>query len=425
MSFQIIPQEQSSFGKVLTGAAKGFAEQVPKEAEHYRLSKGLKELGKKTNLSPLEFATEASSIYGMKPEMVNQFGKLARLQAQGHALSNQGNGQTSNPLDQYINQQGQNDNQSQIPSITTSSPVEATIDSYVPPTDEQIMKDAALKFQKNPALYQNDPNKAVEHANRDAEQNRLRNDALIKRRDNQNLVQDKVVEGLKNHANNLGVKIPPDVYSKIEDEAINAVKPVKDGGRGITEQQAKKEFGEKLDNISRNYKAIETLSNPSFINNSASDINDKLSAIRNDFEERDDLENYALQLIKNLDVSPSKAFKKAYPVSKNKELNNAIMKLGKISQTDTEDPIYETNNIAPRIASFMTQKDSPLSIAEELNQRGYDGKSFLKYVDKNRKSLNLSERQGRQLEFPNRFFPTFNDLWFDYFSGQDPLKEIE
>lgn len=425
MSFQIIPQQQSSFGKLLTGASKGFAEQAPKETEHYRLSKGLKELGQKTNLSPLEFATEASSIYGMRPEMVNQFGKLARLQAQGHALTNRGNVQEEKGsiLQDYLPQSERGN--SEIPSITTSSPVEATIDSYVAPTDRQIMEDAAIKFDKNPALYQNDPNLAVEHARRDAEQERLRNQDLISRRDKQNLVQDKIQKELKDQADKLGVEIPPDIYSKIEDEAINAVIPKKDGGRGLTEQQARKEYGKKVDDISRNYRDLKTIASSSFINNSGSDVKKELESIRHNFKKNDDLENYALKLISEAKLSPIKAFQRAYPVSDFKDLQEAFKKLPKITQTTSEDAVYETKNIAPHLASLMGQNASPLSIAQELEDRGYSGRDFIDYVKKNRNSLDLTERQGRQLSQPLKWLPTPTDLWFDYFSGKDPLKEIE
>lgn len=88
MSFQIIPQEQSSFGKILTGAAKGFSEQVPKEMENYRLSKGLERLNQQKNLNPLEFATKAYGTYGITPQMVQSLGELARYQNQTNAYRN-------------------------------------------------------------------------------------------------------------------------------------------------------------------------------------------------------------------------------------------------------------------------------------------------------------------------------------------------
>ena len=70
---------------------QGISEQIPKEVEHYRLSQGLKNLGQQKNLTPMEYATQAASIYGMTPEMQRQFGQLAREQGNRNSYLNLAN----------------------------------------------------------------------------------------------------------------------------------------------------------------------------------------------------------------------------------------------------------------------------------------------------------------------------------------------
>src|ERR1700676_227434 len=83
---QVIPNENANvLGKIGKGFAQslgqGLSEQIPKEAERYRLSQGLQKLQKKGNsLSPLEFATELYQIPGVTPAMIQSLPDLYKQQ---------------------------------------------------------------------------------------------------------------------------------------------------------------------------------------------------------------------------------------------------------------------------------------------------------------------------------------------------------
>ncbi len=239
-------------------------------------------------------------------------------------------------------------------------------------------------------------------------------------------LQDNVVSRLQNHANQLKATahVPANVYSDVEDEAIQATKPKSEGGKGLTEQQAIKEYGEKLDNIARDYNAIKTIGSWNVLSRSPFENKRELNSIRESFKARDDLENFADSLISEGNLSPSKAYYLAYKPSDHKELNNYLEKLPQLRETKTEDSAYETRNIAPKLAEIMKKTGaSPLAIAEELKSKDYDPDEWLDYITKNKKKLDLKGSQGRQLDKPRNWYSTLNDMWLFMFSGLEKLVE--
>jgi len=443
---QIIPAG-NQYSMAGANFGQGLSEQIPKEMEHYRLSQGLKTLGQKENLSPMQFATEAASVYGLSPEQQRQFGQLARLQAQGHALTNMNRSASdttknftqdkSSQFQDYLKDINKNDRK--IPSITSPEGLNAAINSYVSPTDDDIIKQGANLFNRNPQFYENDPQKAIEHSRRIFDQERVRNEDLIKQRDFQIGVKNKISQDLKSQAGKLGVEIPSDVYSDIEDKAINAILPKNLGGEGLTEEQSMKKYGKMADEISRDYKSLDTLGNYSFIAQNPKNARSIINNLQEKFEERDDLENFGDTLIDKNGLSAPYAYYLANPIRKNKPLNNFLSKLSDINKSKDSDPMFEsvkksnigknpefeTEKIAPMLAEAMGKKGSPLAIYTELNSKGYDGDVYLDYLVKNRKKLNLTEKQGRELDKPRSWVTNLNDRWLFLFSGLDKLVEQE
>ena len=85
-------KKASIFGRVGTAIGKGLAEQVPKEAENYRLRTGLKSLADQADkgyLSPAQFLAKAAGTYGATPQMIQSFGDLARQQNYLKSVDNQ------------------------------------------------------------------------------------------------------------------------------------------------------------------------------------------------------------------------------------------------------------------------------------------------------------------------------------------------
>jgi hypothetical protein len=433
MGIQIIPQQGSLSSRIGRGFAQGISNQLPKELERYRLSSGLKKFSQNAqNLNPMQQLAEVSSIYGVTPQMIQSFSELAKQQSQANAL-NQGIGR-QNEQQQFPTRSRQEMspgvNGEGSKSITTTEPIQETIENYIPRTYEQNIDRAEQLYNSNKALYKNDPNNAIQAAIQEDQSNQNRNVAQQNKRKTQQDVQERVQNELRTQSQNAGVKIPDNVYSDIEDRALEAV----NSGR-MTELEAGKKYKKELDAISRDYQSVKDLGTWKLISKSASANKDAMESLRKKFEQRDDLENFADTLVAENNLSPSKAYYKAYPVSKNKELNNEISKLKDINPkiidertkmptalTD-EERVLDTLTASRKIAPKMGRESSPLAIAEELKAKGYDPNVWLNYVDKNRKKLNLTERQARQLDKPRNFISTLDDIWLFSFSGLDKLVE--
>jgi hypothetical protein len=143
-------------------------------------------------------------------------------------------------------------------------------------------------------------------------------------------------------------------------------------------------------------------------------------------EELGQTDNMALRLISQKDFSPGLAYALSQPVSKVPELNDFLKGLKPIEPLNLEIGIVPqkylavpaTEAISERLANFVKNHEnaSPLAIAYELDKKGYDGHTFLKYLVDHPK-LNLRKRQGEQASTPINTMNPWNDWWFESFSG--------
>lgn len=429
-------------GRIGSNLGQGLSEQLPKEVSRNRLSAGLRQFEQEAaNLTPLQQLSRLASIPGAleHPQLIQSFGNLAQQQQRGQALADltrQQNQPAAPQLSPFPTTKPNEGQPPPAPSITTPQPIEETVINYIPKTYDEILQDAGKRYNENPALYSNDPNKAIEAATFAEQQRKDINEAYQQRRTNEQKVQDNVTESLRNQASNLGVEVPPDVYSSVEDEAIQAVKPKSQGGRGLTEQQAKKEYAKKLDAISRDYKEMETIGKARLITKTPEGNKSALKSLRESFEKRNDLENFAKSLTSQNGLTPSKAYYLAYPIERNKNLNNALAKLSDFDKlanlkkkSNEVVPMYqhlenESRRVSNQMIDLMDGDTSPLAVAEVLKSKGYDPKIFMDMLDKNKKvKERLTAAHERELNKNRDFTPSINDLWMFYFSGLDKFVE--
>jgi hypothetical protein len=419
-------------GRIGENTGKMLAEQLPAAIQQGRLASGLKQFQNNAkNLSPLEQATELFSIPGITPQMVQTIPQILQQQNFGQALAERGKQQEPpNPFPQR-----ETSGEQKSGGITTSTGVEATRKPFIPPTYDQILDEAGQEYTKNPQLYKNDPQNAINAVTQKYGLEKDRNEAFQRQRQNEQQIQNTIKESLKTQRESLGAKVPGNVYSDIEDKAINSVLPKSEGGEGLTEQESAKKYGKELDKRSRDYEAIKSIGNFSALARSAKENRQEIRTLREDFKKENDLENFADTLIKEQQISPSVAYHEAYPISDIEELNKFVNKLPNIKGKLTfsigfpergepiVDPIAATKMISERLAKEMGKDGSPLSIAEELRIKGYDPDIWMEYVRKNRNKLDLSERQGRELSKPRNFINTLNDLWLFGLTGNDKAME--
>lgn len=425
MSYSVRPGSIS--GRIGSELGKGLAEQIPKEVERNRLSSGLEALSKEKGLTPFQQLGKLATLPGVTPQLIQSGAELLRQEGRAGALKEKaGPGQAL--IDKANSAQGQRTRgaSGNTPSVTTAKGIEATTKPYIPKTFEQLQQRAGELLRDNPALFQGDDAKAMQAAQAEDSQNQAINQAYQGQRKGEQDVQTRIENELDKQHQTLGANVPGNTFSDIQDKAIEAVKS------GVTELQAAKKAGKELDDISKDYKAIDTLGDWGVLSRSPSKNRSILKSLRYKFKERGDaeLENFANTMIAKNGLSPPKAYTVAFPVSDIKELNNAIMNLPKIDHVNFKKGYPEfaqnvsdkTLKIAPKIAATMGNDGSPLSIATELQARGYDPDVWMDYVDKNRKNLKLSERQAQELQHRD-FTNTLNDVWLFIFSGLDKLVE--
>lgn len=420
------PYSGNAFGRIGKGLGQALSEQVPKEVERLRLASGLKKLEQEKDLDPFQFFTRAATLPGASPQLIETLGKLSKQRLQGEALNKFGKG--GEKTDRFPELPGQNmqgDKESSIPSLTTRTPVEATLNPYIPKSYTEIQKRAAELFNSNPNFFQNDPQQAIQAAQQEDQQEQSINSVLQGQRSNEQNVQSTVISSLRNQHNLLENNVPSEVYSKIEDEAIQAVKSIKDGGRGITEQQAAKEFGAKLAEISKDYSALDALGKWTLITKKPKETASAIKSLQTKAAKRKELEPFANTLIAKNGLSPQLAYSLAYPISENKNINQLASRLPKIINDPykyknpeqlKEFSAQKTREIAPQLVEKLGES-SPLSIAQYLQNKGYDAEAWIDYLRDHRNEIDLSERQGRELDKSTSFVPPLNDIFLTTFGG--------
>lgn len=420
-------QKANIFGQIGESLGKSLAETVPKEIERHRLSSGLRDFSKNAeNMTPMQQMANLLSIPGMSNQGIESMGKLARNQQQSQALTQQ---QQKQPIQNPFQPQEKaaaSPMQDVSPSITKPQNLEEIQRGYIPPTQDEIVAKAGQLFNANPALYNNEPDKAIQAAEDAAIRQEKRAQAYQQQHQNLTNIQDNVVSRLKDHSSKLGVQVPANVYSKIEDKAIQATKPISEGGEGLTEQQAMKKYGNELDEVSRDYKDISTIGDWGVLGRSAKATLGMMDSVRKRFEARDDTENMADMMISENGVSPMFAYAVAEPVYRNPELTKVMRSLPELESIDTgfesvvppEISKAETMKIVDKISSQMNNRDSPLAIAYILDKMGYDAQEWMDHLNKNVDELRLTPQQIRQISKPRKSLtPTMNDAWLSSFSG--------
>jgi len=415
---------------LLGGAAEALPGVLNKEMDRMRLQKGLQDLSQEEGLTPFERFAKFSSIPGITPQMIQSGTNLLMQQDKAKSFKdmiNQEGQQKPNPFAQFNQQQ---DSSSTYPTTEKTEDLENIQEGFVSPTKEQEYANAARKFAKNPGRFNNDPQRALDL---EAEET-LRNEKIAQdyqtRHKNLTDLQNRVVQNLNTHADKLGVQVPANVRSAIEDKAIMAIKPKSKGGGGMSEQEAKNTYGLELDQASREYSNLNSIGDWSMFRKTPSSINKSLDNLSDDFAKRNDSENMADNLIGENGLSPSRGYAIAYKVSRDKELNDELKKIPSINTmgkrasnvfkgtTTPEVMAQKTLEISEKLAPYLDEENnSPLSIGYELEKRGYDPQIWMQYLNEHKDDLRLHPRQRREISKPDSFTGTFNDWWLDAFTG--------
>ncbi len=427
-SYQV--KQGNLFGRIGSGIGQGLAEQIPKEIERHRLSEGLKNIGQEEGLSPYQQFAKLAAVPGITPQMLQSGAELLRHQARGKAIGEEGFHKPSPFPEQTVTEKAKT---SEVPSLTQESTFAKAQEGFIPRSEPEKMSAAGQKYNQNPAFFGNDPQKAIDYENQIDQTNQSRSQAYQTKHENLSKIQDNVVNRLGSQYEKLQAKVPSELFSRIEDEAIQAAKPKSEGGKGLTEQQAMKEYGNKLNDASRQFEKIPELGNW-LITRPAKDTLSAMKGIQNEMEKIGETDNFAKEMITQNQISPELSYSIAQPVNRIPELNKLLkdapdMNLSKDASLGglakrayraiTGSPTTETLKLAPQLAELVSknEKASPLAIAHELNKKGLDGQAWLKYLNDNANRLNLRARQSEQANTPLNVINPMNDWWLESFTG--------
>lgn len=418
------------FGRVGTGIGQGLSEQLPKEIERGRLASGLQNLEDKKGLSPFQQFSRLASIPGITPQMIQSGSELLRQQGMAEGFKSQGGGKDSqSPFFQTPMQQEANLKSEKPPSITTPQNVKATIENYIPKSREQIVSRGGELYNSQRQLYPT-PQDAINAAIQEDQQNQSINKAQQEGRRLQQEVQTGTENKLKGEVSRLGLQLPGNILSDLENEAIDLVKSGKN-----TEEEAGKIVGRKAREIEKEYNNLRTVGGIGVVSKPSKNTLSQLENLRKDFKKRGDLNNFIDTLVTN---GNSNEFAHAFgkPVNENKEAANVLKSLPSIKPklkvtpgtagglatqgTNIAEREQKTLQASEKLAnSLKSDKNlSPLAISYELEKKGYDPQVWTDYVTRNRDRLNLSQDQINELgRSPNTFWSKLNDWWLQAFTG--------
>lgn len=420
------------FGRIGTGFGEGLAQQLPKEIERNRLAAGLNELSNQQGLTPFQQFAKLTSIPGITPQAIQSGSELLRQQGIAQGFRNtQGQGQ-QNPLRGAIQNQSQPASsknpqglQPESRGLVKPEKTKAALEPYIPKDRNQLLERAADLYEQNPQLYPN-PEMAYQGAVQEDQQNQAISNAEQGARQSQIGVEDRLRNNLSDLRKQANAQIPDNVYQQVENDVIDMI------GEGKGELEATKEGQKKLDEISRQYSGLDRIGNWFAPLGNATATKRSLESLRSDFKKRDDLENFADQMVGRNGLSYAKAYYLAYPPHENKEVSKEINALPKLKEKigfekgfpDTILNRNESTAAAKKIGPIIKKTGaSPLAIAEELRQKGYDPDAFLDYLVKNKDQLDFTGRQNRELDKTRNWYPSLNDLWLFLGAGMDKVVE--
>lgn len=420
------PYNGNIFGRLGKGLGQGLSDQLPKEVERSRLSAGLKSLEEQKDLDPMQFFSRALGVPGITPQMVQSLAELSKQRLKNNAYSNVTD--EASPENQLKNFGYSNNNQNQtedstIPSVTTNQALEAARTPFIPRSFKEQEIAGADQFKKNPAKYKNDIQNAINEQISIDEAEERRNTAFQKQRENENSIQNAVRTGLSGQHKLLQNNVPARIYSLIEDEAINSVLPKSQGGRGFTEHQAAKEYGEKLQEISKDFSDVASLGK---LGNSFKTAKTNMKTINQVVKkviDYDGQEEFAKFLQSQNGLSPNASYEIAYPVWSNPKMDDFVKKApplppyGPYPKGNLSLNGY-TNRLLPELEKIISKNDGPIAIAKALGKKGYDEDTIMKYFTENADKL-FTVQQARQLTSSQSYLPNLNDLFISSLIGKE------
>jgi len=424
-------RQADPFGRLGESIGKGIEEQVPREIERRRLASGLKELGDQKGLTPFQQFAGLASLPGSTPHIVEHGTNLLRQQQILDSVARQNPGAQPQQQPQPVNQTNFiNEPPPEKRSVTSPEGVQAKLNPYIPPSGEEAEYEARQLMAKEPLIYPNlESARAAVNAKINANVNK--SNAEINAEDLKQGVQSTGEQELSKEIDTLGAKIPGSHLSSLKQDMLDELRSGK-----ITEREAAVKYGKQADALSKDYADINAWGGPALIMSSPKNLLSSMKAKQKTFKALGKEREYADALIASNGVSPEFGYARALPVSEEPKLNSVLKSLPSLkavrekvpglpglagvgmSGVSREKKMQETSKVLPELAKAMGKNGSPLSVAYELEKKGYDPQLWKDYLIDNQERLDLTVGQIGELgKTSNNYYGWLNDWWLSAFSG--------
>lgn len=400
------PYSGNVFGRIGKGLGQGLSEQLPKEIERGRLSKGLKTLSEKAKnekLSPLDIFTEAAGIPGITPQHLYTMAPILNQQVQKQNFLSRGKGVPGQTPDQMTNQG--NGQIAKGPS-TLALPTAAEDSGFASPSQIADYKKGLMQEPDFPTInalakeYLNegitqDPNEANKLALQEIQTNRQAQQQKIEAFKN-DFGGDKGRFALELQRGPLGGESFSAVAGEIQQALLDQGEYLMNK-QGLTPEEASLQMSNIAKELGKTTnKTLDTGSFENMFKSRQAKITD-LKSQKKDFEKYGFGEQFDDIAASALGITPLEAANVLSPL-KNKEIENVIAGTKKVKQKSTE------NNIQPatldKIIKSITPKDNLFAIEYLLRDKQLDIQQFKRRIQEmeDAKEIALTPQQKRQMQ---------------------------
>ena len=443
---QIIDKSgEDTFGRLGRSFGQGLAEQVPKEVDRYRLSKGLQQFEKDSpDLSPIQQLSRLSAIPGITPQMIQSFSELAKQQNTRNAYAKKAGEkprpsslgeQSSGPSIQDVkfgnfdNSTGKSNrftkdtsnlpfDESQ-PPINPNNPLRPESISKKPWTAERRNQEIARIFEDFPQLTNQEAQAmASDYEARELAQPQAEQQIDRELNEKQKDLQEKFNTQLLTKLEKTGAG-PSAVYKDITGEnLVNLQRGMERDLRANPKANVDdiiNRWTTKALDLAKAKSQLKTTSSGYFLSKIFSNekYKSKLNEYQRIFADSGNLEEFSNILkSKDFEMSPQGAASIAYP--RTNQIKSYVSKISpKSEKYPQKNSLSNSRKYATEIQNLITPKDNLLAIAWDLRSKDpyFNQNAFFQQLQEDQDEIGLTERQRRELaEGSSDILPSWGDI---------------
>lgn len=435
------PYRKGGISAIGAGIGRGLSEQLPKEMQQYRLSKGLQKFVQNSqNLNPMQQIAYLSSIPGISSQMIQSLGNLAKTNAYGNFIQNyaqsQGAGTRQPPLPgEYSNQvpqasqairdvggfSAQTPQQVQPgktpsiqPQIGAPGPLrsEAIPPKPMSPQEKNIRKAEYINMGATPdiadQLAEQDAQYLLDAAQAEREKDIYRES-----------VEGKADEQFKTLLEQKLQKFGPETFQDLTGEMQNNLRIGMENdlanNPNLSIRQAADKWTDKALELSRTKNQLKQDSNRSILKNLYPHYRESLDRTLKGygklFKDANNSQDYYNDLITQYGLSPRYAAYYAYPI--NDKINKYISNSKTPKDIDLSNPKKHIAKYVSDISKLIDKDDSIYSIIANMEDKiyGFNANEFIDYMGRHQEELMLNDRQRRELNIVEDWLPNWADMF--------------